>query len=69
MKDLLYYKELGTTAACTIRVAGGTIQDKEALTLLIGNLWTGSVKAAVAAATREYEAIYQIKPNNSLFLK
>ena len=45
------------------------MQDKEVLTLLMGDTWFGSVKIATAAAIRGYEAIYQIKSNYSLFPK
>ena len=37
MKDQEYQKELGATAACTIRAGEGTTQVKEAKTVLMGD--------------------------------
>ena len=58
MKNQLYYKELGATTACTIRASKGTTQVKEAKTILKGDAWFGSVKAAAAAVERGMEAVY-----------
>ena len=65
----MYQKELGATAACTVRASEVTTQVKEARTMLKGDAWFGSVKAAAAAVERGMEAVYQIKTNHGLFPK
>ena len=37
MKNQAYMKELGVTAVCTIRAGENTIQDKDAVTVLMGD--------------------------------
>ena len=69
MKNQMYQSELGATAACTIRAGEGTTQDKEAISVLMGDAWFGSVKAAVEASKRNMEAVYQIKSNHGLYPK
>ena len=69
MKDQKYYKELGAIAAYTIWAAEGTIQVKEAQTVLMGDVWFGSVRAVAAAWKRNMDVIYQIKTNHGLFPK
>ena len=69
MKTKRLQKELGATAACTIRAGEATTQVKEAITLIKGDAWFGSVKAAAAAKERGMEATYQVKSNHGLFPK
>ena len=69
MKDQEYQKELGATAACTIRAGEGTTQVKEAKTVLMGDAWFGSVRAAATAVERNMEIVCQIKTNHGLFPK
>ena len=69
MKGQKHQKELGATAACTMRAGEGTTQVKEAVTVLKGDAWFGSVKAAAAAKERGMEAMCQVKSNHGLFPK
>ena len=69
MTEQKYQKELGATAACTIRAGESTTQELEARTLLIGDEWFGSVRVAAVASSRNMEAIYQIKSNHRLYPK
>ena len=69
MKNQAYMKELGATAAYTIRAGENTIQDKDAVTILMDNAWFGSVRAIVAAAKKNMETVYQVKSNHGLYLK
>ena len=52
MKNQQYYKELGATVAYTMRTSKRTTQMKEARTILKGDAWFCSVKAAAAAVER-----------------
>ena len=56
-------------AVYAVRAGKGTTQEKEVATVLIGNAWFSSVRAAVAASQCNIEAIYQIKTNHRLFPK
>ena len=58
MTEQKYQKELGATAACTIRAGESTTQELESRTLLMGDAWFGLVRAAIAASSRNMEAIY-----------
>ena len=69
MKDQKYHKELGATVACKIWAVEGIIQVKEAWTVLMGDAWFGSVRAAAAAWKRNMDVVYQIKTNYGLFPK
>ena len=64
-----YHKDLGATAACTIRAGEATNVHQEARTILMGDAWFGSVKAASVASKRKMEAVYQIKSNHGLYPK
>ena len=50
MQDQQYQKELRAMAVYTVRASEGTTQEKEAITVLIGDVWFGSVRATVAAS-------------------
>lgn len=50
MKNEKYHKEMGATAACTVRLGEGTNTDNDTITTVIGDAWFGSVRAAVEAA-------------------
>lgn len=69
MKNEEYMKELGATAACTIRAGRKTTQDEAAVSILMGDAWFGSVRAAAAAAKYNMEAVYQVKSNHGLYPK
>ena len=69
MKNEEYMKELGATAACTIRAGRKTTQDEAAVSILMGDAWFGSIRAIVAAAKYNMEAIYQVKSNHGLYPK
>ena len=69
MKPRQYQQELGATAACTIRAGESTETDPDAKTILMGDAWFGSVKAAAEASKRGMGTIYQIKTNHGLFPK
>ena len=60
---------MGATAACTVRLGEGTNTDNDTITTVIGDAWFGSVRAAVEAADRGMESIYQIKTNHGLYPK
>jgi len=49
MKEQKYQKDLGATAACTMRLGESTTQDPAARTVLMGDVWFGLVRAAAAA--------------------
>ena len=49
MKDQKYQKEMGATAACTMRLGKSTTQEPAARTILMGDAWFGSVRAAAVA--------------------
>ena len=44
--------------AYTIHTAEEITQEKEVVTISIGDVWFGSVRAAIAAAKRNTEAMY-----------
>ena len=69
MKDQKCQKELGATAACTMRLGEATTQDPAARTLLMGDAWFGSVRAAAAAWSKNVDAVHQIKSNHGLHPK
>ena len=69
MKEQKYQKDLGATAACTMRLGESTTQDPAARTVLIGDAWFGSVRAATAAWSKNMNAVYQIKSNHGLYPK
>lgn len=69
MKSQQHQREMGATAACTIQLGEGTNQDNEISTVLMGDAWFGSVRAANEASKREMNAVLQIKSNHSLFPK
>ena len=69
MKTQQYQREMGATAACTIRLGEGTNQNNETSTVLMGDAWFGSVRAANEASKRDMNAILQIKSNHGLFPK
>ena len=56
-------------ASCTICTGEGTTQDKEAVTILIDDIWFSLVRVAIATLQWNIEAIYQIESNHSLYLK
>ena len=59
MKNQLYEKELGATAAYTIRAGEGTTQDKESVMVLMGDAQFGLVRVvAAAAAKRNIDTVY-----------
>ena len=58
MKDQLYQKELGATAACTMRLGEATTQNPAIRTLLMGDAWFGSVRAAAAAWKKNMDVVY-----------
>ena len=57
MKNKQCMKELGATVTCTIRVEMKTAQDKDAVTILMGNAWFSSVCTVVATANKSMEVI------------
>ena len=66
-----YFKDIGATASCTVRVAEGSshkhvdnIQE-----VVLGDSWFGSVKAAVGLAQEGFECILQVKQNHGLYPK
>ena len=70
MKNMRLQRELGATAACTIRCAEGSHQGGETLKATVkGDAWFGSVKCAVALSQRGRAFVGQIKSNHSLFPK
>ena len=69
MKSQKYHKEMGATAACTIRLGEATDMKDGSMTTLIDDAWFGSVRATVEAADRGMECIYQVKTNHGLFPK
>ena len=66
MTDQSCQKELGATTACTMRLGEATTQNPAARTLLMGDAWFGSVRAAAAAWKKNMDAVYQIKSNHGL---
>ena len=69
MKDQLYQKELGATAACAMRLGEATTQNPAIRTILMGDAWFGSVRAAAAAWKKNMDVVYQIKSNHGLYPK
>ena len=75
MKKLPYHKELGATAACTVRLAQGittcTSSDTSSTPrgIILADLWFGSVRASLALLEAGFESILQIKQNHGLFPK
>ena len=64
-----FYHELGATAACTVRLGVGTNSLPESRSIVMGDAWFDSVKAAAATAKRGMEDIYQVKSNHGLYPK
>ena len=52
-----FYHELGATAACTVRLGVGTNSLPQSISIVIGDAWFDSVKAATATAERGMEGI------------
>ena len=50
-----------------MRTSKGLIQDKDTITVLIGDIHFVLVRAAVATSKRNMEAIYKIKLIHSIF--
>ena len=67
MKTEQYFQQMGATAACTVCLGEGTIQNKDASTIIIGDAWFGSVRAAVEAADGGMQAMLQVKSNHGLY--
>ena len=59
MKNQICTKELGATIACTIRAAENTAQDKDAVTLTMGDAQFSSAKVIIAT-TKKSKAIIAI---------
>ena len=58
MQNEHYHKELRATAACTIRAREATMQCKDAVTILMGNVQFSLPKATIAIAKAKLEAFY-----------
>ena len=70
MSQMRLQRELGATAACTIRCTEGSHQGSEHLHVTVkGDAWFGSVKCAVGLAQRGRAFVGQIKSNHALFPK
>ena len=71
MTNHKYFKDLGATASCTVRIAEGTSHKNvdNVQEVVLGDSWFGSVKAAVGLAQEGFEAILQVKQNHGLYPK
>ena len=66
-----YFRDIGATASCTLRIAEG-VSHKHIDCLqevVLGDSWFGSVKAAGALANEGFECILQIKQNHAQYPK
>ena len=66
-----FFKELGATASCTVRVAKGSSHKSidNVPEIVVADSWFGSVKAAKSLAQNGFETILQVKQNHGLFPK
>ena len=70
MKEKRLQRELGATAACTVRVTELCHQEQYSpKDLVMGDAWFGSVKAATELAKRNSAAFLQVKTNHKLYPK
>ena len=70
MKEKRLQRELGATAACTVRLTEICHQEQySSKDLVMGDAWFGSVKAATELAKRNSAAFLQVKTNHKLFPK
>ena len=70
MKEKRLQRELGATAACTVRLTELCHQEQHSpKDLVMGDAWFGSVKAATELAKRNSASILQVKTNHKLFPK
>ena len=70
MKEKPLQKDLGATAACTVRLTEECHQQEHSTKdLVMGDAWFGSVKAATELAKRHSASILQVKTNSKLFPK
>ena len=74
MRDSEHHRELGATAACTVRLSEvckqrNDLVDDDNTLVMKGDSWFGSVKAAANLAQRGIECILQIKTGHSFYPK
>ena len=80
MSLLPYHKELGATAACTVRLAEGSTyagnnperheaRANKKAELVIGDSWFGSVRSCEQLKLRGHESIFAIKSNHRKYPK
>ena len=69
MKDMPLQKELGGTAACTVRISMGSKQPCSHKDLIMGDAWFGSVRCASVMSSKNFAGIFQVKSNSGLYPK
>ena len=70
MKNMRLQKDVGATAACSIRCAEGCHQGGESLKDIVkGDAWFGSVKCVTNLGRRGRAGFLQVKSNHGLFPK
>ena len=70
MKEKHSQRELGATAACTVRLAEICHQEQYSpKDSVMGDAWSGSVKTVTELAKRNNASFLQVKTNNKLFPK